>query len=469
MKQGELTDEQRASKLADRLRQLGGPAYERAQILGLTRLSAGASRRTFSFDVAIGDDVPRSMVLTQQVPPNLDATRLSVEVAALRAARAHQVPVAALVDSADETGCLGVPYLITERVAGESIPRRILRDEEFAGVRANLARRLGEVLARIHAISVSDVPGLVVTDPLQTVVELYESIDEPRPAIELGLRWLRSHRPAANRPPMLVHGDFRLGNLLIGTNGLQAVLDWEAVHGGDPYEDLGWLCVKAWRFGMAPPVAGVGSRAELLAGYVAAGGTAPDPAVLHWWEVFGTLRWAVVCRLQARRYELGMESSIDFAMLGRKVCEQEFDLLAAIDLPGRPVADAGLAPDRKRQDDLQDWPPAGELVAAVRRALVESSGQASGRSAYLAKVAVNALGVVERELRWAAEHRDEHQAGLMALGFDTERDLAIGIRDGLIAADSDLLSAHVWTTVQNRLLVANPGFDAGVAPVVAGV
>lgn len=476
MDQDQFTDEQRAALLVGRLRQFGRLAVDGADMVvsGLTRLSAGASRRTFSFDLTIGNDAAKGLILTQQVPPNVDPARLAVEVNALRAAAAHGVPVATVVDSADETTVLGAPYLITQRVDGESIPRRILRGSEFAGARETLAHRLGEVAATIHAIPVSEVPGLEITDPLQTVLDLYASIDEPRPAIEMGLRWLRRHRPGAGHPPALVHGDFRLGNLLITSEGLQAVLDWEAVHGGDPYEDLGWLCVKAWRFGMVPAVAGVGTRAELLAGYVAAGGTAPDPAVLHWWEVLGTLRWAVVCRLQARRYELGLETSIDFAMLGRKVCEQEYDLLAAIGLPGRPDTDSGVAlcrvsPEHSAQgsetpDDLQDWPSASELIVAVRRALAESGGRASGRDGYLAKVADNALGVIERELQWAADHRDEHCAGLKALGCDTERDLAIGIRDGLIDVDGDLLCAHMWTTVRHRLLVANPGFDLGTAP-----
>ena len=69
-----------------------------------------------------------------------------------------------------------------------------------------------------------------------------------------------------------MHGDFRHGNLIIGPDGVRAVLDWELAHTGDPMEDLGWICVNSWRFGeIDKPVGGFGTREELFAGYEAAG------------------------------------------------------------------------------------------------------------------------------------------------------------------------------------------------------
>ena len=114
---------------------------------------------------------------------------------------------------------------------------------------------------------------------------------------------------------------------MVGPDGLRAVLDWELAHLGDPIEDLGWFCVRAWRFGSTDPAGGFGSRDELLAAYEAAGGGAVDPAELHWWEVLGTLKWGVICVMQATAHLTGLSRSVELAAIGRRVCETEHDLL----------------------------------------------------------------------------------------------------------------------------------------------
>jgi aminoglycoside phosphotransferase (APT) family kinase protein len=144
------------------------------------------------------------------------------------------------------------------------------------------------------------------------------------------LRWLDAHRPPPHGPA-IVHGDFRLGNLVVGRDGLAAALDWELAHRGDPAEDLGWLCVKAWRFGASAPVAGLGDHDELLQAYEGAGGAHIDRATLHWWETLGTLKWGVICIMQARRHLSGAERSVELATIGRRVCENEWDVLDCLD------------------------------------------------------------------------------------------------------------------------------------------
>ncbi len=158
---------------------------------------------------------------------------------------------------------------------------------------------------------------------------MYEDFAEPRPALEIGLRWLARHRPRPSGDT-LVHGDFRTGNLMVGEDGLRGVLDWELAHRGDPMHDLGWLCTKAWRFGSANPVGGFGARADLMAGYAAGGGVPPDEATQQWWELYGTVRWALLCRRQAARYLADSEPSIELAVLGRRVCEQEYDVPCSV-------------------------------------------------------------------------------------------------------------------------------------------
>ncbi len=158
----------------------------------------------------------------------------------------------------------------------------------------------------------------------------YRGFNWPRPVFELALRWLRDHDPGPPEEVTLVHGDFRHGNLIVGPDGVRAVLDWELAHLGDPMEDLGWICVNSWRFGeIDKPVGGFGSREELFAGYEAAGGQV-DPSRVNFWEVMGTLRWGVMCCGMMQRFRAGPEHSIERAMIGRRASETEIDLLRLI-------------------------------------------------------------------------------------------------------------------------------------------
>jgi aminoglycoside phosphotransferase (APT) family kinase protein len=245
------------------------------------------------------------------------------ETALLRAASEAGVPVPGIVAEDDE-------YLVVERIEGETIPRKILRDDEYASARPKLAAHCAEALAGIHSIPVDSVPGLnTETDPLATWRAMLDGFGQPHPTFELALRWLDERRP----PPTgatVVHGDFRNGNLIVGPDGLRAVLDWELAHVGDPMEDLGWLCVKAWRFGVDRPVGGFGEYADLFAAYEDASGRAVDPDVVRWWEVLGTLKWGIMCIAQAFTHLSGTVRSVELATIGRRVCENEWDLLELI-------------------------------------------------------------------------------------------------------------------------------------------
>ncbi len=89
--------------------------------------------------------------------------------------------------------------------------------------------------------------------------------------IEWGLKWAAENAPKSTRHTV-VHGDFRHGNFIVGEEGIRIVLDWEVAHSGDPMEDLGWVCVKTWRFGGRKPVGGFGTREELFEAYEKASG-----------------------------------------------------------------------------------------------------------------------------------------------------------------------------------------------------
>jgi aminoglycoside phosphotransferase (APT) family kinase protein len=251
------------------------------------------------------------------------------EARVLRAAIAAGVPAPRVLAEVAGTGDLDAGYLM-ERLHGEALPGRLLRDEAYAGARATLVAEAAAALARIHAVQGD--PGLPVlgaADQLDLLEGVHRSFGVPVPAFELALRWLRGHVPAVVEPA-LVHGDFRLGNLLVSRDGLVAVLDWELAHLGDPAEDLGWLCARPWRFGGPGEAAGLGSRADLLSAYSASGGDAVDPDRLHFWEVLASLKWGVICQVQAARHTRS-SPSLEHAVIGRRVSESELDLLVLLE------------------------------------------------------------------------------------------------------------------------------------------
>ncbi|HSM65413.1 MAG TPA: phosphotransferase family protein [Ilumatobacteraceae bacterium] len=292
-----------------------------AEIHGLQRLSGGASRETWRFE-ANG----RPLILQRQ--RSGDVRDMLVEAGVVRAAGRGGAPVPELIDARRRDD--GMAFMVLEAVDGETIARKILRDDDFANARPRLVTDFGRALARIHAIDTSNVSGLVHTDQVEYYTGVLDDLGQPHPVLELVRNWLVDHRPPSEHRS-LVHGDFRLGNMIVGPDGLRAVIDWELAHLGDPMEDLGWLCVKAWRFGSAPPVAGLGGYDELFAAYEAAGGSAVDPAVVHWWEVLGTWKWAIMCIVQASVHLSGAARSHELAAIGRRVCENEHDLFLALE------------------------------------------------------------------------------------------------------------------------------------------
>jgi aminoglycoside phosphotransferase (APT) family kinase protein len=303
-------------------------------VSALRRMSGGASRETWSFDATTADGEVHGFVLRRDPAAHVGSSDRSTEYAVLEAAGRGSVPVPrvrVLLQLADD---LGSGFLM-DRIEGETIPRRILRDDTYAAARPRLAAQCGEIAARIHQLPVTELPPLPQQGAEQQLAQyrdLLDLFDEPHPTFELGLRWLSARIPAATTTPTLVHGDFRNGNFIVGEEGIRAVLDWELAHVGDPLEDLGWLCVKSWRFGHPDRlVGGFGDLDELLAAYAAAGGRGADAETVRFWVALGTLKWGVICISQAFTHLNGLVRSVELATLGRRVAEMEWDLLDIIE------------------------------------------------------------------------------------------------------------------------------------------
>jgi aminoglycoside phosphotransferase (APT) family kinase protein len=213
-----------------------------------------------------------------------------------------------------------------ERVEGETIGRRIVRDPP-----PQLGVQLAEELAKIHAIPAQRLPFLRTGDVLDRFEHELDLVGEPHPAIEYGLWWLRGRRPDA-LPDVVSHGDFRIGNVAVSEHGLRALLDWEFAHLSDPREDLAWPIVRAWRFGADQKrLGGVGELEPYLGRYAELTGLEIGPDELDWWEVLGNVKWAVGCLNQCRRHLSGLDRSVEYAVLGRMAAEMEYELLHLIE------------------------------------------------------------------------------------------------------------------------------------------
>ena len=320
-----------------------GVGAESVDVRDLRPLAGGASRELWSLDIEIGGSSPErlELVLRRDPPGRPGPGDPTLEFRLLRAAAQGGVPVPRVHWCAAGPDVLGTPFFLMERVAGETIPRRLLRDPEYAAARAAMTSQLGAILARIHAID-PDRPDLKdlsaasagvesARSQIQRIAEGIQTLGvEPHPVLDLAERWLLARAPEPRRR-VVVHGDYRVGNLIFDATGIRAILDWELAHVGDPVEDLGWLCVRAWRFGNdALPVGGVGTREALVRAYEQAGGAPVDPETLRFWEACGNFKLALVFITQARAF-LDGAPSVELASLGRRTAEAEEELLTLIE------------------------------------------------------------------------------------------------------------------------------------------
>jgi aminoglycoside phosphotransferase (APT) family kinase protein len=302
-------------------------------VTDLRRLSGGASQETWLFRFQDGT-ADRDMILRRR-PDGLAerderTVTLETEAALIRHVAARGAPVPGVVHVCIPADGLGEAYIM-ERVQGETLGRRIVRDDAFAEIRPGLARRCGEVLAIIHSAPAEGLPPLSTSqalDELERYEAIYRSAAAHLPAFELALRRLRTEAPRG-AAPVLLHGDFRNGNLMIDPKtGLAAVLDWELAHKGDAASDLGWLCVNSWRFGgYQKPVGGFGDYQDLLDGYHDAGGARIDLEEVRYWQLFGSFKWGVMCLIMYSTFASGADPTVERAMIGRRVSETEIDLI----------------------------------------------------------------------------------------------------------------------------------------------
>jgi aminoglycoside phosphotransferase (APT) family kinase protein len=310
------------------------PGFER--ITAIARLSGGASQETWAFEATVrGKTEPlilrRSPGGGERVSSSGNAVPLETEAVVIEASRATGVLAPRVRYVLKPEDGVGYGYVM-DRMQGETIARKILRDVEFDPIRPRLAYQCGQILAKIHAVDTAPIAKYlsVIDGPSQLhhYRDLYDSYNYPHPVFEFAFKWLEPRMAKAKRQT-LVHGDFRHGNLLISPNGVEAALDWELTHIGDPLEDIGWICTNSWRFGQADKVVGgFGELRDLIAGYEDAGGGKIDIDDARTWIVYGSLKWGVMCMSMYQGFK--NDGSVERAAIGRRSSETEIDLINLI-------------------------------------------------------------------------------------------------------------------------------------------
>ncbi len=327
-------------------------ADQAGSVVTITRLQlipGGASRESWLVDATVESGPAagtHALVMRRDLGSELQSEALDRAAEFRLLQLAYQAGIAVTRPrwlGADPT-ILGRPFFLMDRVEGESIGPRIVRLPELAGARARLPEQMAEELAHIHRLSLNELgflPGPAPEEnPARRSVawlrDMAARLDVYNPAYELAFRWLEQNAPPCPRAT-LVHGDFRIGNVIVGSQGLRAVIDWEFAHRGDPAEDLAWPCVRDWRFrndGLT--FGGVGRREDFLAAYERAGGQMVDPRAVGYWEIMGNVKWAVGCLSQANRHLSGRDPSVELASLGRRAAEMELEFLTLIEQAGSP-------------------------------------------------------------------------------------------------------------------------------------
>ena len=387
------------------------------ELTGLARLSGGANMESWAFDWAGGAYVLRRAPSADYMAgrPYGHADEAALVIAAHGAGVKAPEVVGVLTDSDG----MGTGYVM-RRVMAEVNPAKILADPP-----PSLLADLGRELARIHAIPAETIPAAIpLMDSAAALAELkarFFDYGGDRPVIALAIKWCEDRLPTPAEP-VLVHGDYRMGNIMVDAGGLAVVLDWELAHRGDAHEDLAFGCMTVWRFGrIDQPAFGVGSLDDYFAAYEAAGGVKVDRDRFRFWLVYRTLWWALGCLQMGQAWRSGADPTVERVVIGRRTAEQELDLLLLLEAE---------APADERDRPLPSPPPDAlpsvgeptnrEMVQAVRDWLAEEiKPQAEGHAKFQVAVAINALGIVMRDLDAGVRAEDRALADALLSGATT--------------------------------------------------
>jgi aminoglycoside phosphotransferase (APT) family kinase protein len=273
------------------------------------RFTVGFSWNTFGFKAGWVEDGKRhdKRLILRAGPPNgiFAPYKASTEFTTLKSLAGSGVPVPGVYWHSDSIEDIGAPFFVCDCVSGDApVPWTSDGGPAFDDAeRENIGGQFLSALAALHTFEWQKSPVARIgfkadaeTAALDRLSEWQANLakwsDIRVPMLEWGAIWLRQNARPAGRVS-IVHGDYRIGNFLAENGRITAILDWELVGLGDPAEDLGWICLQAWR-GRSPYMCHFFTREELRDRYAALTGIEVSLEAIRYWEVFGTYKLAVM-------------------------------------------------------------------------------------------------------------------------------------------------------------------------------
>ena len=438
-------------------------------LVAVDRLSGGASMETYRISIQTPSG-PQLLCMRRGAGgidrESVSAVGLRTEALLMRTAKESGVVEPDIYYELEPDDGVGVGFIM-EWLGGETLGSRIVRSNDFDSVRPLLASQCGRELAKIHAIDLDTtglrgaLPVLSPEEYLDQTWERYKAWDTPQPMIDFTGRWLQDNLPEGSEH-RLVHNDFRNGNLMVDAQtGLQAVLDWETSHIGDPMRDIGWICTNSWRFGQREKqVGGFGDLDDLISGYEQESGRPVNRDHVKFWEVFGSFWWAIGCLGMTDQYRSGPDATVERPAIGRRTSECQIDCVNLL-IPGPTTLLSASSPDRQ-----SDMPRLDELLVSVREFLHgDVMSATTGRTNFLARVAGNSLDIIGRELTIGpalARHETAVLSEMLGLNGNIDQlrwHLVRLLRDGSMELDSSLLQSYLRDSVVNQVAIDQPKYS----------
>ncbi|WP_336426491.1 phosphotransferase [Erythrobacter oryzae] len=413
------------------------------------RLTGGAVMESWRFSAGGSDYVLRRApsLAFMEGRPYGHAT----EAALIEAARAKGVTAPEVVAVLEEADGLGSGFVM-RALPGTADPKVILACDDPDG----LLRGIAVDLARIHRLRQGDVPeGVPVMDYRAAIADLKQQFMDAggdRPIIALGLKWLEDNCPPEVEP-VLNHGDYRMGNLLVEGSALTGVLDWEIAHFGDPHEDLAFGCMAVWRFARYDrPALGLGSIEDYIAAYEAEAGVSIDPARFRFWTIYRTVWWALGCLKMAAQWRSGADRMLERVVISRRTSEQELDLLLLLEGEAPRAKRRGWVPSSSADERFEPMgeASASEIAVAVSEWLATLKDKLSGHDRFQLAVARNALGILERE------YHSEYDFQWLGCSDELAADILSGAKT---LADKDLLQSLRFAALE-KVRADSPKYPA---------